>query len=99
MSASDDARRLADRITEMERALDAAERENIRLDRDLNEHCDIIEGLRTTARAAGLREQARIALELAGQYLAEGDDIVTSRRLQDTLLQAVACAAEAKEAA
>ncbi len=99
MSLSDDLRRMADQATELERQLYLAESEAEKLARDNDEACDTIESLRASARVAGLREQARLALEMAGRYLAEGDDIATSQRLQDALLQAVASATEAKEAA
>lgn len=99
MSLSDDLRRMADRATELERELHLAEREAVKLSADNNEQCDTIESLRSRAYASGLSEQARKALEIAGSYLDEGDDIATSQRLQDALLQAVASCREAKVAA
>lgn len=99
MSASDDARRLADRISELERALHTAECEVERLTKESEEQCDVVFAYQQQARAVGLSEQARNALSMAQRYLDEGDDIATSQRLQDALLQAVASATESKEVA
>lgn len=113
MSLSDDLRRMADRATELERECEHARTIGPALDKaneyvaELEEECaqleierdELSDRVSTLGRLAGLSEQARKALEMASTYLAEGDDIATSQRLQDTLLQAVASCREAKEAA
>lgn len=96
MSASDDARRLADRITELERALDASERECERLAKDNDEQCDRIFALQSAAMVAGLGEQAKNALLMAERYIREGDDL-TSARVRDCVLQAIEIVAKAAE--
>ncbi len=96
MSASDDARRLADRITELERALEASEREVEKLACDNNEACDRIYSLQCAAIVGGLNVQAKNALLLVQRYLDEGDDF-GSQRVRDALLEAIAVTAKAAE--
>jgi len=96
MSASDDARRLADRITELERALEASEREAEKLARDNDEACDRVYSLQCAAIVGGLSVQAKNALLLVQRYLDEGDDF-TSQRVRDAVLEAIAITAKAAE--
>lgn len=97
MSASDDARRLADRITELERALDVSERECERLAQDNNEQCDRIFALQCAAKVAGMGEQAKNALLMAHRYMRDEGDDLTSPRVRAAVLQAIETVAQAAE--
>lgn len=97
MSASDDARRLADRISELERALHASEVECERLAQENSEQCDRIFALQCAAKVAGMGEQAKNALLMAERYMREEGDDLTSERVRACVLQAIETVAKAAE--
>ncbi len=97
MSVSDDARRLADRITELERALEASEREVEKLARDNDEACDRVYSLQCAAIVGGLSVQAKNALLLVERYMREDGDDFSSQRVRDALLEAISVTAKAAE--
>lgn len=97
MSLSDDLRRMADRVTEMERALEDAEETIDRLGKELSEEHDRTHSMQCLR---GLEEQARNALLMCARYVDEGDDFATSERILAAFRQAVECVVDAaKEAA
>lgn len=86
------------RIHRLHFLLAETERDVEQLTRALHEQCEVSASLRTRAQSGGLTAQARRALELAQQYIADGDDLATSERLRHAVLQAIACVSESEAA-